>query len=127
MRIRIQGTADSPVRAKERLDDLLRQWDQESSDVSSTSDTNNSEQNGYGQKGVDPVALTALVVSIPSAALAVLDIADRISKRRRAEQFLEHIRELSTQGVTITFASQDSAPEITALTPDQLLDRNTDE
>jgi hypothetical protein len=36
------------------------------------------------RKVVDPVSLAALIISIPSALLAVHDLADRIAKRRRA-------------------------------------------
>jgi hypothetical protein len=42
-----------------------------------------------GDKAVDPVAVAALVLSIPAAALAALDVADRIAKRRRARTLIE--------------------------------------
>lgn len=38
------------------------------------------------RKMVDPVAVAALIISIPAALLAVTDLADRIAKRRRAAQ-----------------------------------------
>ena len=37
------------------------------------------------RKVIDPAALVSLALSIPSSALAVLDLADRIRKRRRAQ------------------------------------------
>jgi hypothetical protein len=42
-----------------------------------------------GEKSIDPVAVAALVLSIPAAALAALDVADRIAKRRRARTLIE--------------------------------------
>lgn len=125
MRIRIQGTPDTVAHAKDRLDTLLREWDQKPTHVTAT-DTPTSDPTGDGNKAIDPLAITALILSIPSAALAVADIADRITKRRRAEQFLDHAHQLNTQGITITLLTPNDTTEITTLTPDQLLDHNTD-
>jgi hypothetical protein len=40
-------------------------------------------------RGVDPVALVAIVLSIPSVILAALDLADRIKKKKKVDQLLE--------------------------------------
>jgi hypothetical protein len=76
---------------------------------------------------IDPVSVAALVVSIPSAALAVLDLADRIHKRRRAKELIDHARQLATQQVTVYLMSQSHPVKLTTLVPDQLLDLPTDE
>jgi hypothetical protein len=66
-------------------------------------------------------------VSLPSAALAVLDLADRIGKRRRAEELIDHARHEATQQVSIYLISHDRPVELRTLTPDQLLDQIADE
>jgi len=78
-------------------------------------------------KAIDPVSVTALVLSIPSAALAVLDLADRIHKRRRATELIGHARQLAARHVTVRLMSQNRSVELTTLAPDQLLDLLADE
>ncbi len=73
-------------------------------------------------KGVDPVAVAALAVSIPSAALAVVDLADRIRSRRRAKELIDHAQHLAAQQVTVCLVSRSRTVEIRALGPDQLLE-----
>jgi hypothetical protein len=90
MIIRIDSnTTDDPTAAGHDLDELARGWgheltDQPSTDRGTAGDTN---------KGIDPVALVSLVLSIP-AALAVADIGDRIHKRRRARHLIDHAQQL---------------------------------
>ncbi|MEY2246928.1 hypothetical protein AB8A21_28985 [Streptomyces sp. BF23-18] len=78
-------------------------------------------------KGVDPVAVTSLVVSIPSAMLAVADIADRIHKRRRASELIEHAQQLQAQQAAVRLVREDRSVDLATLTPDQLLDIIADE
>ncbi|WP_416959601.1 hypothetical protein [Streptomyces sp. Agncl-13] len=78
-------------------------------------------------KGVDPLALTSLIVSIPSAMLAVADIADRIHKRRRASELIERARQLRAQQATVRLVREDRSVDLATLTPDQLLDLIADE
>ena len=73
-------------------------------------------------KTVDPVALASLVLSIPSAALAVQDLADRIRKRRRAKDLIGHAQHLAAQQVTVTLITPGHTVGLHILTPDQLLD-----
>lgn len=73
-------------------------------------------------KVIDPLSIAALVVSIPSAALAVLDLADRIHKRRRAKELIDHAQQLAAQHVTMCLMSHNRPVELTTLAPDQLLD-----
>ena len=46
------------------------------------------------RRTVDPVALAALIVSIPSAVLAALDVLERMKKKGKIEKALEKIGEL---------------------------------
>lgn len=73
------------------------------------------------RKLVDPVSLAALIISIPSALLAVHDLADRIAKRRRAKDLASNA---PTQNTT-TRAYLVIGGHLLALDsmdPDQLLD-----
>jgi hypothetical protein len=47
-----------------------------------------------GHKGVDPLTVTALVLSVQAALLAVWDIADRIRKRPTAQSLIEQAERL---------------------------------
>ncbi|WP_030395559.1 hypothetical protein [Kitasatospora purpeofusca] len=82
---------------------------------------------GSNTKGVDPVAVTALLLSVPSAVLAVADIADRIRKRRRAGELIERAGQLSTGQTTVRLVHADRSVDFATLTPDQLLDLIADE
>ena len=62
------------------------------------------------------------MLSIPSVALAVLDLADRIRKRRRAEELIGRAQHLAAQQVTVFLISDGRAVDLRTLTPDQLLD-----
>ncbi|MFJ5561758.1 hypothetical protein ACIQCD_31175 [Streptomyces sp. NPDC093250] len=78
-------------------------------------------------KSVDPVAVTSLIVSIPSAMLAVADIADRIHKRRRAGELIERARQLQAEQTAVRLVREDRSVDLANLTPDQLLDLIADE
>ena len=73
-------------------------------------------------KVIDPASLAILVLSIPPAALAVLDLADRIHKRCRATELIDHTQQLATQHVTIHLVTQNRTVELRTLTPEQFLD-----
>ncbi|MBB4715147.1 hypothetical protein ACIQNT_14320 [Streptomyces luteogriseus] len=83
--------------------------------------------NDSNTKVVDPISVTALVVSIPSAMLAVADIADRIRKRRRASELIERAQQLGAQQVAVRLVGEDRSVDLATLTPDQLLDLIADE
>jgi hypothetical protein len=61
-------------------------------------------------------------VSLPSAALAVADLADRILKRRKAAELIDHARQQAARQVTITVITPGHITQLAALTPDQILD-----
>ncbi|MEK2491065.1 hypothetical protein WN990_16040 [Kitasatospora purpeofusca] len=82
---------------------------------------------GPDTKGIDPVAVMSLLLSVPSSALAVADIADRIRKRRRAGELIEQARQLSTEQTTTRLVLADRSVDLATLTPDQLLDLVSDE
>lgn len=74
-----------------------------------------------GHRGIDPVALASLIVSLPSVALAVADLADRIKKRKRAKDLIDHAELLSEKRVTTIVITETRTVDLRSLTPDQLL------
>jgi len=122
MIIRLDGSAaDNVDAAKERLVGLARSWGHELTEAPATT-RDTAARARRDDKVIDPVSLTALVVSLPSATLAVLDIADRIRKRRRSQELIENARQLAAQDVTVSLMSEHRLVEIAALDPDQLFD-----
>ena len=74
-------------------------------------------------KTVDPVAVAALVLSIPSALPAVLDVADRIAKRRRATTLIETAARIRIERrVEVLTITADGARPLADLDPDALLE-----
>ena len=74
-------------------------------------------------KVVGPVAVAALVLSIPGAAPAALDVVDRIAKRQRAKSLIEtagRIR-IERRGEVLTITTEGPRP-LADLDPDGLLE-----
>jgi hypothetical protein len=109
--------ADALKQARHDLQDLAVGWGHEITDAPTTA-----PPAGTGGKAVDPVAIASLAVSLPSAALAVADLADRIRKRRRATELIDHARQQAARQVTITVITPGRITQIAGLTPDQILD-----
>jgi hypothetical protein len=117
--IKLESTSTTNLdEARQSLQSLTRTWEEEiTSPPGDTPTTGRADS-----KGVDPVALASAVVSLPSAALAVADLADRIRKRRRAAELIDHARQQAARQVTITLIAPGSITNLATLTPDQLLD-----
>ncbi|MFD7417711.1 hypothetical protein [Kitasatospora purpeofusca] len=108
--------------ARENIAAVAADWGHPADTVPSTATVT-----GPGTKGVDPVAVMSLLLSVPSAALAVTDITDRIRKRRRADELIEQARQFSTEQTTARLVRADRSVDLATLTPDQLLDLIADE
>ena len=120
------ATAENVEAARRDLEALAHRWGHEmAQDPAHAREAAGTARND--DKVIDPLSVTALMLSIPSAALAVLDLADRIHKRRRAKQLIDRARQLAAQQVTVRLMSQNRPVELTTLTPDQLLDLMADE
>jgi hypothetical protein len=125
MIIQLDGaTAENAAEARSSLQALARTWGHE---ISQAPPAAASTVHGGDGKAIDPVSLTALVLSIPSAALAVSDLADRIRKRHRAAELLDHARHLAARQVTIYLICPNGTIELRTLTPDQVLDLAADD
>jgi hypothetical protein len=123
MLIQLQGvTAENVGATKHSIQALAQSWGYEIShppaEVVAAAGTIYSRDD----KVIDPVSLTALVLSIPPAALAAFDLADRIQKRRRAKELIDSAQRLASQQVTIYLISPGRIVELSTLSPDQLLD-----
>jgi len=114
------ATAENVAAARRSLQTLAQGWGQEVAEAPAEA----AARTGHDDDGkvIDLVAVASLVLSIPSAALAVADLADRIRKRRRAAELIDHAQHLAAQQVTIYLMSPGRAVELSTLTPDQLLD-----
>jgi hypothetical protein len=120
--IQLEGaTAEGVEAARRNLDALAHSWGHEmEKGPAKTLEAAAAARNDA--KVIDPVSVAALVLSIPSAALAVGDLADRIRKRRRAKELIDHAQQLADQQVIMCLMSQSRPVELTTLAPDQLLD-----
>ena len=76
------------------------------------------------RKVVDLISLATLILSIPTAVLAVIDIVDRLKKRRKAQAVIDAAKQAKAeQQVDIYLLTLDQTPQPVAdLTPDRLLD-----
>lgn len=118
MIIQLDSTAtESTGAARHSLEELARSWGHQITEAPAEAMTAVRADHDGG-KAIDPVAVASPVLSIPSAALAVADLADRIRKRRRAAEPIDHARQQAARQVTIYLIT----PDLSALTPDQLLD-----
>jgi hypothetical protein len=116
------AAAENVEAAKASLEALARSWGHEIAETPAGATTAAATSHHDDDKAVDAVSVAALVLSIPSATLAVLDLADRIRKRRRARELIHHAQQLAARQVTVCVISQSRTVELRTLTPDQLLD-----
>jgi hypothetical protein len=114
------ANAGSLEAARDSVQALARSWDQEITEKPAEAAAAGTAR--PGEKVIDPVSIATLVLSIPPAALAVQDLADRIRKRRRARQLIDQAQQLSAQHVTLSLTLPGRTVELSGLTPDQLLD-----
>jgi hypothetical protein len=119
--ILLQGPhATALAQARDSLRSLARDWGHDITETQAPAGRVRDARN------IDPVAVASLALSLPSAALAVADLADRIRKRRRAAELIGQAREQAARQVTITVITAGGITEISTLTPDQLLDLQAD-
>ena len=115
-------TAEDTGAARHSLEALARGWGQEITAAPDRAAAAAGTGHGDDGKVIDPVAVASMVLSIPSAALAVADLADRIRKRRRAADLIGQARQLAARHVTVYLISPGRTVELSTLDPDQLLD-----
>jgi hypothetical protein len=114
-------SAENAEAARSSLNALARDWGCEVAEAPAQTAAT-AATTGRDERIIDPVSVASLVLSIPSAALAVQDLADRIRKRRRAKDLIDQAQRLAAQQVNVSLVSRTSNVEISTLTPDQLLD-----
>lgn len=112
------ATPAGTTAAQRALDDMAREWGHQITQAPAPATP---AAGGQG-KVIDPVAVASLVVSLPSAALAVADLADRIRKRRRAQELITTAQHLTGERVTASLVTGGRTIDLSTMTPDQLLD-----
>jgi hypothetical protein len=81
------------------------------------------EVSADGRKAIDPIALASLIVSIPAFVLAVMDLKDRIEKRRRAQKLIDSAKRIQIeQKVEICLLVENVASPLDKVTPDLLIE-----
>jgi len=116
------ATTENAEAARRSLEALAHDWGYQIAEVPAETATVARTTDRDREKGIDPVSVASLVLSIPSAALAVQDLADRIRKRRRAKHLIDQAQHLAAQHATVTLISRSRTVEVRTLDPDQLLD-----
>jgi hypothetical protein len=119
--IQLSGPATANIGAAEHdLADLATSWGHDLSPAPVATPEAATRTDG---KVIDPISITTLILSLPSVALAVRDLTDRISKRQRAKELIDRAHHLHTHDeITLTLITADHPVELTSLNPDQLLD-----
>jgi hypothetical protein len=128
MIIELEGaTTENVEAAKRTLQSMAHSWGYEIAEAPAEATAAAGTIHNDHDKVIDPVSVAALVLSIPPAALSVLDLADRIRKRRRAKELIDQAQQLAAQQVTAHLRFQSRTVELPTLAPDQLLDLLADE
>jgi hypothetical protein len=104
--------------ARRSLEELTSGWGHPVSDASPMAAA--SQLDGPS-KVIDPIELTTMLLAIPPAALATVDLADRITKRRRAKDLVDKAKQLTTQNVIINVITGNHTVNLANLDPDHLL------
>jgi hypothetical protein len=75
------------------------------------------------RRAIDPISLAALILSIPSAVLAAMDLAERIAKRRKAKALLDTAERLRVEKQVESYIVTVEGPKpLRDLSPDALLE-----
>lgn len=75
------------------------------------------------RRAIDPIAAAALILSIPSALLAVADLVQRIRSRKKASELIEVGGRLTVEHRVEIHVMTPTGPQaLRSLTPDRLLD-----
>ncbi|HEX3715813.1 MAG TPA: hypothetical protein VHV09_23675 [Trebonia sp.] len=120
MIIQVEGVSAADVAEAERsLMDLARDWNVTVAETAPPQ-TRVLAQGG-AHRGTDPIALTSLILSLPSTFLAVADLADRIKQRQRAKDLIDHARLLADKGIAALVITETRTIELGSLSPDQLI------
>lgn len=115
--LEIIGSPDDVDRQVQALTTLLNEWGAEPTVEERTPTTADTK--------TDPVAIAALILSIPAAILAVADLGERIAKRRRADALIDCARNQPRVSIVVKVADGVGV-DLAATTSDRLLDEVAD-
>jgi hypothetical protein len=114
--------AGDPDSATEALEAVVHRWDEEFT----VARLEPKELPAEERKVIDPVSLAALFLSIPSAALAAMNVADRMRKRHRAKQLIEKAEEVRASGdARVYVLTAVGTRPLETMDPDELLELAT--
>ena len=121
MMIELRGaTAEDVEAARREFVALTRAWGYDAEVVEEPPQVADDRPD---EKGVDPVPVVALVLSIPSAALAVHDLVDRLRSRGRARELIDRADRLGARRIVVHVLPRAGGPvELATLTSDRLLE-----
>jgi hypothetical protein len=72
---------------------------------------------------IDPLTLASVILSIPGAVLAAIDLVDRIRKRKKAQALIDTARAVSADTAVHIIVTLEEVPrQLDQLTADELLD-----
>ncbi len=111
--------AEHVAAARQSLEELTGSWGHP---VSEAPPMAVASQPGGPDKVIDAIELSTMLLTIPPAALATVDLADRITKRRRAKDLVDQAKQLATRHVTITVITGNDTVNLASLDPDQVLE-----
>ncbi len=75
------------------------------------------------QKTADPVAVAALILSIPSALLAAMDLAERIELRKKITRLIDLAKRLRRgRGTVARLETPSGLRDLDAMSPDEVLE-----
>ncbi len=75
------------------------------------------------RKATDPVAVAALILSIPSALLAARDLAERIELRKKITKLIDLARRLRRERQAVAWLETPSGlRDLDAMSPDEVLE-----
>lgn len=89
----------SGAQAKEAAEAIKKEVEQ-ILPIKTTITTDRQNSGSEPTKDVDPIALAALIISIPGAILTTADLAKRISNRKKVDQILDKTRIISEKTET---------------------------
>ena len=119
MPIELVVSGPDPNQAADEVEEILRSLDPELRIERRTHEKSGDRD----EKGIDPVAVAAVVLALPAAFIAALDLRDRIAKRKRASKLIDESKRLArTSGIRISIVSKSTTIQIDGTDADKLLE-----
>ena len=116
MSIEIHLTGDMAGALKDDAEGFLQDISQDMAEIRQCEGTPGTE----GQRG-DPIAIAALILAVPGAVVAILDLVQRARLSRKIQDLLKKIRE--TGGGAVLHTQGDEPLDLKTANVDEVLER----